>query len=76
MKINLDEKILETLLPVTRGEEDIEETANILIIVGLQKSIEDGFKGLNEKRSRKFNEFIHFTMFSERCFKRVKRVKW
>lgn len=49
MKINLDEKILETLLPVTRGEEDIEETANILIIVGLQKSIEDGFKGLNEK---------------------------
>lgn len=49
MKINLDEKILETLLPVTRGEKDIEETANLLIIVGLQKSVEDGFKGLNEK---------------------------
>lgn len=46
MNVEIANDIIEILRPVTAGDEDLKSTINILILNGIEKSIEDGFTGI------------------------------
>lgn len=56
MNIEIANDIIEILRPVTAGDEDLKSTINILILNGIEKNIEDGFKGIDLETVEKLQE--------------------
>ena len=56
MQVTIDNSIIEILRPVTAGDEDLKSTVNILILNGIEKNIEDGFKGIDLKTVKDLQE--------------------
>lgn len=56
MQVTIDNNIIEILRPVTAGDEDLKSTVNILILNGIEKNIEDGFKGIDLKTVKDLQE--------------------
>ena len=56
MQVTIDNSIIAILRPVTAGDEDLKSTVNILILNGIEKNIEDGFKGIDLKTVKDLQE--------------------
>lgn len=56
MQVTIDNSIIEILRPVTAGDEDLKSTVNILILNGIEKSIEDGFTGIDMETVEKLQK--------------------
>lgn len=56
MNIEIANDIIEILRPVTAGDEDLKSTINILILNGIEKNIEDGFKSIDLETVEKLQE--------------------
>lgn len=56
MNVEIANDIIEILRPVTTGDEDLKSTVNILILNGIEKNIEDGFKGIELETVEKLQE--------------------
>lgn len=56
MNIEIANDVIEILLPVTAGDEDLKSTINILILNGIEKNIEDGFTGIDLETVKKLQE--------------------
>ena len=48
MKFKIDDSILELLKPVTRDEENLNDVINMMVLSGIGKTIDDGFKGIDK----------------------------
>lgn len=64
MNIKIDNSIIEVLRPVTDGDADLKRAVNMLIINGIEKTIEDGFTGIDmetvEKLQKNMLSKIHY----------------
>lgn len=56
MNIEIANDVIEILLPVTAGDEDLKSTINILILNGIEKNIEDRFTGIDLETVKKLQE--------------------
>lgn len=56
MNIKIDNSIIEVLRPVTDGDADLKRAVNMLIINGIEKTIEDGFTGIDMKTVEKLQK--------------------